>query len=215
MKTIITKKHEYLSGWTAYEMTWKTDYSGVRNMTLQSVVVFSDEPLSSKTIKTWASEEGVDLDVLFTVLEDAKADCEKMNLFIKVLNEKFDKNAAAIKSNNKCLVRYTATLNPKYKPLRTAFETIEVYTVKAYVEFNSGYFEMEFPSQGRKKSESCPMIMLSGKHMLKSIGEEDEAIDKIESRIQRYLDECDTFEKFKELPKKLAEVKVNLMKYYK
>lgn len=25
MKITITKKHEYLSGWTAYDMTWKTE----------------------------------------------------------------------------------------------------------------------------------------------------------------------------------------------
>ena len=216
MQTIITKKHEYLSGWTAYEMTWKTDFSGVsKNKTIQTVVVFSKDSLTPETIKKWASEQGCDLDSLFTDLENIKEDCEKVNAIIRLLNEKFSKNETELKNNNKCLVRYSAALNPNYRPLKMAFETIEVYNVKVYVEFNSSYFEMEFPSQGRKKSESCPMIMLSGKHMGKSIGEEDEAIDKIESRIQRHLDECDTMEKFKALPKKFADIKVQLMKYYK
>ena len=88
MKISITKKHEYLSGWTAYDMTWKTDYTGVRkNMTLQSVVWVSNEPFSSKTIKAWASELGYDLDALFTVLDNSKEDCEKMNKLIKALNK--------------------------------------------------------------------------------------------------------------------------------
>ena len=216
MKISITKKHEYLSGWTAYDMTWKTDYTGVRkNMTLQSVVWVSNEPFSSKTIKAWASELGYDLDALFTVLDNSKEDCEKMNKLIKVLNKESEKNYEGLNNNNKCLVHYSATLNPNYRPLKTAFETIEAYNVKVYVEYKSGYFEMVFPSQGRKKSESCPMIMLSGPHMGKSIGEEDEAIEKISSHIERYINDCDSIEKFKELPKKLAEVKVQLMKYYK
>ena len=216
MKISISKNHEFLSGWTAYNLSWRTDYSGVRkNMTLQSVVWVSKEPFSTKTIKSWASELGLDLDALFTVLDNSKEDCEKMNKFIKVLNEKSEKNYAEINGNNKCLVYYSATLNPNYRPLKMAFETIEVYNVRVYVEYKSGYFEMEFPSQGRKKSESCPMIMLSGPHMGKSIGEEDEAIEKISSHIERYINDCDSDEKFKELPKKFAEVKVQLMKYYK
>jgi hypothetical protein len=51
--------------------------------------------------------------------------------------------------------------------------------------------------------------------MGKSIGEEDEAIEKISSHIERYINDCDSIEKFKELPKKFAEVKAQLMKYYK
>lgn len=216
MKTIITKKHEYLSGWTAYEMTWKTDFSGVsKNKTIQTVVVFSKDSLIPETIKKWASEQGCDLDSLFTDLENIKEDCEKVNPIIRLLNEKFSKNETELKNNNKCLVRYSATLNPNYRPLKTAFETIEVYNVKVYVEYKSGYFEMVFPSQGRKKSESCPMIMLSGPHMGKSIGEEDEAIEKISSHIERYIKDCDSDAKFKELPKKFADVKAQLMKYYK
>ena len=68
MKITITKKHEYMSGWTMYDMVWKTDYSELRrkNMTLQSAVVVTKEPLSTKILKAWAAENGVDIDALFT-----------------------------------------------------------------------------------------------------------------------------------------------------
>lgn len=214
MKTTITKKHEYISGWTSYDMTWKTDYSGVRNKTLQTVVVVSKEPFSTKILKSWAAEKGYDIDSLFTYMEDWREDLEKINQFIKVFNEKYLKNLEALNSDNKCYTHYSATLNPKYKPLKTAFETIEAYTVTVLIEYKSGVINAVFPSQGRKKSESCPMIMLSGKHMGKSIGEEDEAIDKIASRIDRYVEDCDTDEKFKELPKKLAAIQKSLKEYY-
>ena len=44
---------------------------------------------------------------------------------------------------------------------------------------------------------------------------EDEAIEKISCHIERYINDCDSIEKFKALPKKFAEVKAQLMKYYK
>ena len=217
MKVTITKKHEYMSGWTVYDMTWKTDYSELRrkNMTLQSVVVVTKDPFSTKILKAWATENGVDIDALFTEVEKCKEDCEKMNRLVGEFEKTFGDHLPELNSDNKCHVRYTATLNPNYKPLKTAFETIEVYDVEVLIEYKSGVIDMVFPSQGRKKSESCPMIMLSGKNMLKSIGEEEEAIDKISCRIERYLDDCDSDEKFAALPKKLAEVKKSLMKYYR
>ena len=215
MQTTITKKHEYVSGWTLYEMTWKTEFSGVRNKTIQTASVVTKNPFSTKIFKTWASKLGYDLDTVFTDVEKGREDCEKMKLLVEAFNEEYGKNIDALKGDTKCYVRYTATLNPNYKPLKTAFETIEAYDVEVLIEYKSGVIDMVFPSQGRKKSESCPMIMLSGKNMLKSIGEEEEAIDKISCRIERYLDDCDSDEKFAALPKKLAEVKKSLMKYYR
>ena len=214
MKINIIKKHEFASGWTAYDMTWKTDFSGIRNKTLQSVSVATKTPFSTKILKTWASERGYDLDAVFTDLEKGKEDCEKMKQFVKVFNEEYGKNADALKSDPKCYVRYTATLNPNYKPLKTAFETIEAYAVEVIIEFRGNALKAVFPSQGRKKNEYCPYILISGGEMKELYGEED-AIYKISSRIGRYIDDCDTDQKFKELPKKLMEVKKELAKYYR
>ena len=214
MKINITKKHEFASGWTAYDMTWKTDFSGVRNKTLQSVSVATKNPFSTKILKTWASELGYDLDAVFTDLEKGKEDCEKMKQFVKVFNEEYGKNADALKSDPKCYVRYTATLAPGYKPLKTAFETIEAYAVEVIIEFRGNALKAVFPSQGRKKNEYCPYILISGGEMKELYGEED-AIYKISSRIGRLIDDCDSDKKFRELPQKLMDVKKELAKYYR
>ena len=50
---------------------------------------------------------------------------------------------------------------------------------------------------------------------MKELYGEEDAIYKISSRIGRYIDDCDTDQKFKELPQKLMEVKKELAKYYK
>ena len=183
-------------------------------MTLQSVVWVSKEPFSSKTIKTWASELGFDLDALFTVLDNAKEDCKKMNQLIGVLNKKSEKNYSEINSTDKCLVRYTATIDPDFEPLKTAFETYDAYDVKVYVEYKSGYFEALFPSQGRRKNSACTRIVFSG-GSLKSIYGEDEAIEVIKNNIERYIKDCDSDEKFKELPKKLEKVRNELLNHRK
>ena len=215
MKAIITKKHEYLSGWTAYDMTWKTDFQGLRNKTIQSVVVVTKEPFSTKTFKAWAAGKGVDIDALFTEMKNCKEDCEKMNLLCDAFNKEIlEKNLNELNSDDKCHVRYTATLNPDYRPLKTAFETIEAYDVEVCIEFKSGAFKMKFPSQGRKKNKYCPYILVSGGEM-KELYEEEDAIYKVSSRIGKYLDDCDTDEKFAALPKKLVEIMREMMKYYK
>jgi hypothetical protein len=212
MKLTITKKHEYLSGWTLYDMTWKTDYSGIRNMTLQSVVVVTKEPFSSKTLKTWMAGKGVDLDEIFTIRENAKEDCEKMNQLVGDFNRDFGGGLEELNSDNKCHVRYSATLNPNYRPLKTAFETIEAYDVRVLIEYKSGVIDGVFPSQGRKKSESCPFILISGGEMKELYGEED-AIEKVKARIERYVEDCDTDEKYNALTKKLESVRKELWKY--
>ena len=130
MQITITKKHEYLSGWTAYDMTWKTDFSGVRNKTIQSLVVVSKTPFSTRILKTWSSEQGYDIDTLFTNVENINEDVKAMNQLGAAFNEAYGKNLDTLNSDNQSHVRYTATLNPNYKPFETAFETFEVYDVK-------------------------------------------------------------------------------------
>ena len=214
MQISIVKKHEYLSGWIISEMTWKTDFSGVRNKTIQSVYVATKEPFSTKTLKTWASEQGYDLDALFTDLDKCKEDCETLKLLCNAFNEKYGKNADEVKGDTKCYVRYTATINPHYKPLKTAFETIDVYTVDVIIEFKGNVLKAVFPSQGRKQNKYCPFILISGGETKELYGEED-AIYKISSRIGRFIEDCDTDQKFRELSNKLMEVKKELAKYYK
>ena len=214
MKTTITKKHEYLSGWTAYDMTWMTDFSGVRNKTIQSVVVVSKTPFSTKILKTWASELGCDIDALFTDVENIKVDCNKLNQLVAAFNEEYGKNLETLNSDNQCHVRYTATLNPSHKPFETAFETFEVYDVEVRIEFKSGAIKAVFPSQGRQKNVACTRIVFSGNRM-KAVYGEEEAIEAIKNRIGRYIKDCDTDKKFEELPKKLMAVKKELVGYYK
>ena len=214
MQITITKKHEYLSGWTAYDMTWKTEFSGVRNKTIQSVYVPTKNPFSTKIFKSWASERGFDLDALFTDLEKRKEDCQKATLLCEAYNEEYGKNINAVKEDTTCYVRYTATLNRNYKPLEMSFETIEVYVVEATIEFKGNVLKAVFPSQGRKKNECCPYILISGGEMKELYGEED-AIYKISSRIGRYIEDCDSDQKFRELPQKLMEVKKELAQYYR
>jgi hypothetical protein len=72
---------------------------------------------------------------------------------------------------------------------------------------------MQFPSQGRKQNKYCPFILVSGGEMKELYGEED-AIYKISSRIGRFIEDCDTDQKFRELSNKLMEVKKELAKYY-
>lgn len=209
MKTIITKKHEYLSGWTTYDMTWKTDFSGVRNKTLQTVVVASKEPFSTKTIKDLASENGVDVDALFTYVEDCENDCKEVNKLIKAYNEKYHKNLIELNSDNKCHTQYSATINRNYKPVQTAFETFDAFDVKVRIEYKSGVLEMMFPSVGRQKDAACTRVILSGNH-LKAVYGEEEAIENIKGYIDRYIRDCDTDEKFNALSKKLVDVKRSL-----
>ena len=214
MKTIITKKHEYLSGWTAYDMTWKTDFPGVRNKTIQSAVVVTKEPFSTKTLKAWAAGKGVEIDALFTEMKNCKDDCEKMNLLCDAFNEEIlEKNLNELNSDDKCHVHYTATLEPSFKPLKTAFETFEVYTVVVRIEYKSGAFQIAFPSLGRKKNTACTRIVLSG-NRLKAVYEGDEAIEDVKGRIERYIKDCDSDEKFAALPKKLKEIQKEVMKYF-
>ena len=213
MQINITKKHEFMTGWTAYDMTWKSEFPGVRNKTIQSVGVVTKDPFSTKILKAWASEKGYDLDAIFTNLDKGKEDCEKMKQFCKDFNEVYGKNIEAIKGDTKCYVRYTATINPNYKPLKTAFETIDVYTVEAIIEIKGNALKMQFPSQGRKQNKYCPFILVSGGEMKELYGEED-AIYKISSRIGRFIEDCDTDQKFRELSNKLMEVKKELAKYY-
>lgn len=214
MKITITKKHEYLSGWTTYEMTWKTDFSGVRNKTLQSVYVPTKNPFSTKIFKSWAAEQGIDVDALFTDLEKGKEDCQKATLLCEAYNEEYGKNINAVKEDTKCYVRYTATHNPNYKPLKTAFETIEAYVVETLIEFKGNVLKAVFPSQGRQKNAACTRVIFSG-NRLKAVYGEEEAIEAIKSRIERYINDCDSDKKFQELPKKLMEVKKELAKYYR
>lgn len=214
MKTLVSKKHEYLSGWTAYDMTWKTDYCGIRNKTIQSATVVSKNPFSTKILKDWASERGYDLDTLFTDVERCREDFNTVNQLVADFNKEYSKNLDELKGDTKCRVRYTATLNPKYKPLETAFETIEVYIVEAIIEFRGNVLKALFPSQGRRENKYCPYIVISGGEMKELYGEED-AIYKISSRIERYINDCDSDDKFRELPNKLMEVKRDLAKYYR
>lgn len=214
MQITITKKHEYLSGWTAYDMTWKTDFSGVRNKTIQSLVVVSKAPFSTKIFKTWASERGYDLDTLFTDVENIDEDVKAMNQLGAAFNEEFGKNLDTLNSDNQCHVRYTATLNPSYKPFETAFETFEVYDVVVRIEYKSGAIKAVFPSQGRQKNAASTRIVFSGNRM-KAIYGEEEAIEAIKGRISRYINDCDSDKKFQELPQKLMEVKKELAKYFR
>lgn len=213
MQINITKRYEFMNGWTAYDMTWKTELPGLPNQIMMSVSVVSRNPFSTKILKDWASEKGYNLDTVFTDYEKGKEDCEKMKKFYEEFNEVYGKNLDAILSDNKCYVRYTATLNPNYKPLKTAFETIDIYTVEVKIEFKGHLLIIQFPSQGRKQNEDCPFILVSGGEMKELYGEED-AIYKISSRIGQYIKDCDTDQKFRELFNKLTEVKKELEKYY-
>ena len=88
------------------------------------------------------------------------------------------------------------------------------YDVKVTIEFKSGVINAIFHSQGRKKNEACKMITFSnGK--LTEIYEEEEAIMKIKSRIEKYINACDSMEKFETLTKQLAAVQKELNKYMK
>ena len=214
MQITITKKHEYLSGWTAYDMTWKTDFSGVRNKPIQSLVVVSKTPFSTRILKTWSSEQGYDIDTLFTNVENINEDVKAMNQLGAAFNEAYGKNLDTLNSDNQSHVRYTATLNPNYKPFETAFETFEVYDVEVRIEYKSGAIKVVFPSQGRQKNAACTRIVFSG-NRLKAVYGEEEAIEAIKGRIGRYINDCDTDQKFQELPKKLMEVRKELAKYYK
>lgn len=214
MKIKISLIHNYLSGWKTYKMIWKTDFQGVRNKTIQSVVVASKEPFTAKSLKAMASGIGVDTDLLFTEIENCNADCKTMNSLGKVFNEKYGKNLAELNKEGHCEVRYTATLNPAYKPLETSFETILAYKVNVLVEFKSGVIQMVFPSQGRKKNDYFPFFVSSEGEM-KNVCEEEEAIFKVKSRIGKYLADCDTDEKFAALPKKLEMVHKEMMKHFK
>ena len=71
MQITITKKHEFMTGWTAYDMTWKSEFPGVRNKTIQSVGVVTKDPFSTKILKAWASEKGYDLDDMKRMLDQA------------------------------------------------------------------------------------------------------------------------------------------------
>lgn len=214
MKITITKKHEYLSGWTAYDMTWKTDFSGFRNKTIQSVVVATKTTFSTKIFKTWASELGYDIDALFTDVENIDEDVKKMNQLGAAFNNEYGKNLDTLNSDNQCHVRYTAMLNPSYKPFETAFETFEVYDVVVRIEYKSGAIKAVFPSQGRQKNAACTRIVFSGNRM-KAVYGEEEAIEAIKGRIGRLIEDCDSDKKFLELPQKLMAVKKGLAKYYR
>lgn len=211
MKVIVKKDYEFLSGWVKYNMTWKTEYPGIRNFAIQSVVVVSKEPFSANVLKKWAAEQGIDLDALFTDFDKNKEDVDKVNQFSAIFNEWNHKNIDELNSN-KCEVRYTATLDPNYKPYKTAFETIQVYQVDVVIEYKSGAYHIQFPSQGRKKSDSCPYILISGSKM-EEMYEEKEAIQKIKARLERYIEDCDTDEKFRALGDKLVAIKKDLKKY--
>ena len=210
MNILITKKHEYLSGWTSYDMTWKTDFYGIRNKTFRSVVVVTKEPFSTKIFKNWAANKGCDVDAIFTDVENYKNDCEKINLIITAFNEEYLKNLVALNSDNECHTHYSATINPNYKSLQTAFETFDAYNVTVLIEYKSGVIKVVFPSVGRQKVAACTRVVLSGNH-LKAVYGEEEAIENIKGYIARYLKDCDTDEKFQALPKKLEEVKKTLV----
>ena len=214
MKTKITKKHEYLTGWTMYDLVIKTDFSGVRNKTLQSTSVVTKEPFSAKILKEWALEKGHDIDSLFTDIEECENDCKKMNQFIKSFNDWNCKNINELNSQNKCTVQYTATLNPNYKPLKTSFETYDAYDVEVLIEYKSGVINIVFPSIGRRKNTACQMLVFSG-GKLKTVYEKEEAIEKIKANIARDIEDCDTDKKFCELKEKLVDVKSRLMKHFK
>lgn len=212
MKTTIKVKHNYLSGITTYEMTWKTEYPGTKNFTLRSVLVASKDPFSTKIFKKWAMEHEIDVDALFSDPYSYKKDIKTVNELIEKFNNKYSKVFEELNSNNKCEVRYTATLNPNYKPLHTAFEVIQAYDVEVLIEYKSGVINAVFHSQGRKKNDYMPYILVSGGKMVE-LYEENEAIEKIKQRIEKYINDCDTDEKFVELNKKLAAVQKDLKKY--
>lgn len=212
MKTTIKTIHNYLSGITTYEMAWKTEYSDIKNFTLNSCVVASKEAFSTKVFKKWASELGIDVETLFTDPKASKEDVESVNNLIEAFNNEYHKTFEELNSQNKCNVRYTATLNPNYKPFKTSFETIQVYDVEVLIEYKSGVITAVFHSQGRKKNDYMPYFLISGDKMVQ-LYEEKEAIQKIKSRIEKYINDCDTDEKFKELTKKLAAVQKELKKY--
>ena len=214
MKINITKKHEFASGWTTYDMTWKTDFPGVRNKTIQSLVVVSKTPFSTKILKAWASELGYDLDTLFTDVENIKEDCNKMNQLAEAFNKEFGENLDTLNSDNQCHVRYTATLNPDFKPIKTAFETYDIYDVEVRIEYKSGAITTMFPSMGRRKNAACTRIVFSGNRM-KAVYGEEEAIETLKDQIDRYIKDCDTDKKFEELHKKLGAVQKELMGYFK
>jgi hypothetical protein len=50
---------------------------------------------------------------------------------------------------------------------------------------------------------------------MKELYGEEDAIYKISSRIERYINDCDSDKKFRELPQKLMDVKKELAKYYR
>lgn len=214
MKVTITQKHEYMSGWTAYDMTWKTDFSGFRNKTIQSVVVATKTPFSTKIFKTWASELGYDIDALFTDVENIDEDVKKMNQLGAAFNNEYGKNLDTLNSDNQCHVRYTVTLNQNFKPIKTAFETYDIYDVEVRIEYKSGVITVILPSMGRRKNAACTRIVFSGNRM-KAVYGEEEAIETLKDQIGRYIKDCDTDKKFRELPQKLMEVKKELAKYYR
>lgn len=214
MKTTIKFLHTYASGFTAYDVTFATDFCGYRNKKFFTCVVATKETFSKKELKKWAAEQGYDIDALFTNFESLEQDNKIVKKLVKDFANAFSKGLEELNSSNKCEVSYSATLNPNYEPLETAFETILAYDVKVTIEFKSGVINAIFHSQGRKKNEACKMITFSnGK--LTEIYEEEEAIMKIKSRIEKYINACDSMEKFETLTKQLAAVQKELNKYMK
>lgn len=211
MKVTITKKHEYLTGWTMYDMVWKTDYVelGKNNFKVQSAIVVTKEPFSNPILKKWAVDKGCDIDVLFTERENSKEDCEKMNKLVHHFNIEYGNNLNLLNSDNKCHVEYSATISPNCYPLKTAFEIFHAYDVKVRIEYKSGVLEMVFPSQGREKNSACTRVVFSGKSM-KAVYEAEEAIETIKCFIGRYIDDCNTDDKFKNLPKILDKIQSDL-----
>lgn len=210
MKVIVKDDYQFLSGWVRYNMVWRTKYTGIRNRTLQSVVVFSKEPFSSKVLKEMASEQGYDLDSLFTEFDRYKEDLDKMNQFSAIFNKWNEKNIEEINSDNKCNVRYTATLDPNYKPLETPYMTIQVYQVHVLIEFNFKAAQFPIYSLGRKK-ESYPFNLISG-GKTEEMYEEEEAIEKINARIENDITDCDTEEKYYALGFKLVDIQTEQFK---
>ncbi|MSS18762.1 hypothetical protein, partial [Sodaliphilus pleomorphus] len=198
MKITIKKNHKYLSGWTSYDMTWKTEYPVSRNQLLQSVIVITKNPFSVKVLKGWATAKGFDFDPLFTDINKCKDDCKKINQIGYLFNKEYAENLKILNSKNKCLVEYSATLNPMSKPIKTAFETFKAYEVNVYVEYKFAYINLVFPSLGREKNDTSQLIILSG-NKLKSTYGEGEAINKIQNLIEKYIKDCDSDEKFNAL----------------
>lgn len=205
MKISCKLDYTYMSGWKGYTLDFTTEFSDSRNAKIFSGSIVAKDACSSKYIISWAAEKGFDLPELFTDYDNAKKDSQTFSKFTGLLADWNDANLKEM-STNKCFIDYSATKNPKFKPMETAFETFFMYDVLVKIEFNNTHGQLIIPVPAREKDDNMPFIMMSGKNMGKTLYEEEEAINYVSSKVDKLVDECDSEEKFNALARKLNEI---------